>query len=155
MFDCPAQQARCQIAVHVSPQEISELAAFQPTSYCRAGRRFRGLSRVLHTWLRIGRLVSVGHYPAVDLRLATGIAAANYSRIREEEKKIINTVNLRDNMQDPLALNFAMRITVSIKHITRGELPILGGQWGTCQLLTIDMVGKFSSKKCLNDVNRK
>ena len=44
------------------------------------------------------RLVSAGHYPAVGLRLATGIAAANYAGIREAEKKIINTVNLRNNM---------------------------------------------------------
>ena len=33
-----------------------------------------------------GRLVSVGYYPAVGMQLATGIPAANYAGIKEEER---------------------------------------------------------------------
>lgn len=40
-----------------------------------------------------------------------------------EERNKINTVNLRYNMQKPLALKFVMRATVNNKHITSGELP--------------------------------
>ena len=62
------------------------MAVFLPLFKCRTGRRFRGSLGSCAPGYGSVRLVSVGHYPVVGMRLAIGIPAANYVGITENEK---------------------------------------------------------------------
>ena len=62
------------------------MAVLLPAIFVALGNVSGGPLRSCAPGYGLVRLVNVGHYPAVGTRLATGIPAANYTGMKEEER---------------------------------------------------------------------